>query len=103
VGRLWCVDFAWYTNPKMRPIGSLDAFALGLAAGWLVTYLSLTHEKRTIKSVRKAVLQLATYHDVTPGQYRTAHEKGWATDEEVWEAYCWVQRFLTDRRYGFAP
>jgi hypothetical protein len=64
----------------------LDAFAWGMAAGWLVTYLRLTHERRTIKNVRKAVDYLASYHDLTPAKSRTLVRKDWATGEEIWEA-----------------
>jgi hypothetical protein len=65
----------------------LDTFAWGMAAGWLVTYLSLTHERRTVKNVRKAVDYLASYHDLTPAKSRSLLRKDWATDEEVWEVY----------------
>ena len=70
----------------------LDAFACGMAAGWLVTYLSLTHERRTVKGVRQAVVELADYHDLNSAQSRLSRSRGLATDEEVREVYRWVRR-----------
>jgi hypothetical protein len=72
----------------------LDAFAWGIGAGWLVTYLSLTHERRTIKSVRKAVVDLASYHDLTNAQRHVLDRKEWATSEDVWRVYRGVQGVL---------
>ena len=79
----------------MRLFGSqLYAFVWGVAAGWLVTYLSLTHERRTVKSVRKEVVDLATYHDLTPAQSLRLNYEDWATDKEIWRTFCRVRSDL---------
>jgi hypothetical protein len=70
----------------------LEAFACAMAAGWLVTYLNPTHERRTVKGVRKAVVELADYHDLNSAQSRLLRGRDLATDEEVREAYRWVRR-----------
>jgi hypothetical protein len=76
----------------------VDAFACGMAAGWLVTYLSLTHERRTVQNV----VDLASYHDPTSAQSRMLRSRDLATDEEVWEVYRWVRRIQAgDRNRGF--
>jgi hypothetical protein len=77
----------------MRLFGSqLNAFACGMAAGWLVAYLSLTHERRTVKGVRKAVVELADYHDLNSAQSRLLRHRDLATDDEVREVYRWVRK-----------
>jgi hypothetical protein len=79
----------------MRLFGSqLNAFVWGVAAGWLVTYLSLTHERRTVKSVRKKVDELAFFHDLTPAQSHRLNYEDWATDKEVWRTFCRVRSDL---------
>ncbi len=62
----------------------LISFAWGMAAGWLVTYLSLTYERRTVQRVRKAVDELASFHDLTEAQSHRLNYEDWATDKVVW-------------------
>ncbi len=88
----------------MRLFGSqLNAFAWGVAVGWLVTYLSLTRERRAVKSVRKEIRDLALFHDLTEGQWREAFSVGeWnealrggnVSDKAIWAIFLGAHRYL---------
>jgi hypothetical protein len=67
------------------------AFFIGAVVGAIITYLSLTREKRTISAIRRGVDLLAAYHELSPTQYRKVmHPTQLVTDEQILALYRWA-------------
>jgi hypothetical protein len=67
------------------------AFFIGVVVGAIITYLSLTREKRTISAIRRGVDLLAAYHELSPTQYRKVmHPTQLVTDEQILALYRWA-------------
>ena len=67
------------------------AFFIGAVVGAIITYLSLTREKRTINAIRRDVDLLAAYHELSPTQYRKVmHPTQLVTDEHILALYRWA-------------
>ena len=67
------------------------AFFIGGVVGAIITYLSLTREKRIINTIRRDIDFLATYHEISPAQSRkTMHSTQLVSDEQILALYRWA-------------
>lgn len=87
--------------------GEIDAFALGAALGWLVTYFVLTRDKRIVGEIKSKLELLAGYHDLTKEQYRRTMPPlvggaalPLASDETILGIYRSVVRIQADKLSG---
>ena len=68
------------------------AFLTGAAASGMITYCIVTHEKRTVASVRRSISWLGHHHKLTEGEWRRLEfDKKIASDEDIIAINRWAK------------